>query len=60
MLFNHPIREILPVTNRPLLGMDNDQENYEAIVKRQTRDDRGRDTLKIYVSIPIGSTAVVQ
>ena len=30
------------------------------IVKRQTIHDKGRDTPKMYVSIPIGSTVAVQ
>ena len=38
------------------MGIDNDQEHYEVMVKRQTKDDGGRDTPKIYVSFPVGST----
>ena len=34
------IRGILPVINRPPVGIDNDQEHYEVIVKRQTKDDK--------------------
>ena len=60
MLFNSPIRGILAVINRPPVGIDNDQEHYEVIAKRKTKDDKGRDTPKMYVSIPIGSTVVVQ
>ena len=60
MLFNNLIRGILPIINRPLVGIDNDQEHYEVILKRQTKDDKGRDTPKMYVSIPIESTVVVQ
>ena len=58
MLFNCPIRGTLPVIKRSLVGIDNDQEHYEAIVKRQMKDDKGRDSAKIYVSIPIGSVVV--
>ena len=60
MLFNCLIIGILPVINGPPVGIDNDQEHYVGIVKRQTKDDKGRDTPKIYVSILIGSTVVVQ
>ena len=60
MLFNCTIRGILPVINWPLVGIDNDKEHYKAIVKRQTKENKGRDTPKIYVFIPIGSTVAVQ
>ena len=30
------------------------------IIKRQMKDDKNKDTFKNYVSIPIGSTVVVQ
>ena len=46
MLFNHPIIGRLPVINRPPVGIDNDQEHYEVIVKRQTKDDKSRYTPK--------------
>ena len=46
-MLNHSIRGILPVINRPLVGIDNDQEHYEVIVKRKTTDNNGRDTPKI-------------
>ena len=54
------IRQILPVVNRPPVGIDDDQEHNKVIFKRKTKDDNGRDTHKMYVSIPIGSTVVVQ
>ena len=60
MLFNCPIRGILTMINRPPVGIDNDQEHYKVIVKRQMKDDKGRHTPKMYVSIPIGSTVAVQ
>ena len=47
MLFNCLISGILPVINRLQVGIDNDQEDYEAIVKRQTKDDKGRNTPKM-------------
>ena len=60
MLFNHLIRDIMPIINRPPVCIDNDQEHYEVIIKRQMKDDKSKGSPKIYVSIPMGSTVVVQ
>ena len=60
MLFTHLIRGIMPIINRPPVGKDNDQEHYEVIIKRQMKDDKTKDTPKVYVSISIGCTVVVQ
>ena len=60
MLFNCPIRGIMPIINRQLVGRDNGEEYYEVLIKRQTKDDKNQGTLRNYVSIPIGSTVVVQ
>ena len=60
MLFHCPIRGMMSIINRSSVGIDNDQEHYEAIIKRQMTDDKSKGTPKIYVSIPIGSTVVVQ
>ena len=46
MLFSHPIRGIMPIINRPLVGVGNDKEHHEAIIKRQTKDDKNNDTSK--------------
>ena len=27
----------MPVINRPLIGLNNDDEHYEALIKRQTK-----------------------
>ena len=37
LLFNHPIRGIMPKINRPPIGVNNDDEHYEALVKGQTK-----------------------
>ena len=37
VLFNCPIRGIMPMINRPTVGRDNDEEHYEALIKRQTK-----------------------
>ena len=60
MLFNHLIRGIIPVINRPSVGINNDDGHPKAIIKRQIKNDKGKDTYKILVSLPIGSIVVVQ
>ena len=40
ILFNCPIRGIVPIINRLPMGFDKDEEHYEALVKRQTKDDK--------------------
>ena len=37
LLFNHPIRGIMPIINRPPIDLNNDDEHYEALVKRQMK-----------------------
>ena len=60
VLFNCPIRGIMPIINRPPVGIDNDEEHHEVIIKRQTKNDKDKDTSKTFVSIPIESTVAVQ
>ena len=50
----------MPVINRPLVGSDNNEEQHKVIIDRQSRNDNGNDTSKSFVSLPIGSTVVVQ
>ena len=59
ILFNCPIRGILPIINRPPVVIDNDEEHHEVIIERQTKNGKDKDTSN-FVSIPIGSTAVIQ
>ena len=59
-LFNCPIRGIMPIISRQPVGRDKDEEHYEVLIKRQTKDDKNQGTPRNYVSIPIGSTVVVQ
>ena len=59
MLFNCLIRGIMLIIKRPQVGIDNDQEHYKVIIKRQMKDGKRKGTPKINVSIPIGSTVVV-
>ena len=51
---------IMPVINRPLVGTNNDNEHHKALIGRQSRNDKGKDTSRSFVSLPIGSTVVVQ
>ena len=34
LLFNYPITGIMPIINRPLIVVNNDDEHYEALIKR--------------------------
>ena len=49
-LFNYPIRGIMPILNRLQLNFNNDDEHYEALVKRQTENDKNHDTSRNYAS----------
>ena len=60
MLFNCLIRGIMIIINGSPVGIDNDQEYYKAIIKKANKDDKSKGTPKMYVSIPIGFTVVVQ
>ena len=61
MLFDCPIRGIMPVINRLLIDTDNDDVHHKVIMKRQTKNDnKDKDTSKNVVSLPIGSTVAVQ
>ena len=59
MLFNHQIRDIMPVSNRLPIGIDNDDE-YHKVIINTNKNDKDKDTFKYFVSLPIGSTVVVQ
>ena len=49
----------MPILSNPLIRPDND-EYYEALVKRQTKKNENHDTCRYYDFIPIGSTVAVQ
>ena len=59
MLFNHLIRGIMPVVNRPLIGSDSD-EHHNALINRQCRNYKDNDTSKSFNPLPIGSTVAAQ
>ena len=60
LLFNCPVRDIMPVMDRPPINVDNDDKHHQTLMHRQGKNDQGNDTSKIFMSIPIGSTVVVQ
>ena len=50
----------MPIINRPPVVRDNDEESNEALMRRQTKDDKNQRTPRKYVSITIGPIVVVQ
>ena len=50
----------MPIVNKPLINTNNDDEHYEALVNRQTRNDENYDTSRSYASFLIGPSVVVQ
>ena len=60
LLFNQPIRCIMPAINSSLISADSDNDHYDSFVARQTKADRNYETLIGYISIPIRYTLAVQ
>ena len=60
LLFNHLVRGIIPVMDRPPINIDNDDEHHQTLMHREGKNDQGNDTSKMFMYIPIGSTVVVQ
>ena len=52
MLFNCPIRGIMPVINRPPIGIDNDDKHHKVIIQRQTKNNKDKETSKDFVPLP--------
>ena len=50
----------MPVINRIPINSDNAENYYEALVKRQTRNDKNYCTARSYDLFSIGSTVAVQ
>ena len=50
----------MPTINKLPIGVNNDDEHYKALVKRQTKNDKNHDTSRNYAVIPIGSTVAAQ
>ena len=47
MLFNYLIRDVMPIINRPPIGIDNNEEHHKVKIIRQTKNDKDKDTFKI-------------
>ena len=60
LLFNHPTRGIMPIINRILLSMDDDDEYHEALVEKQTKNDKKYDSARNYSIISTRSTVAIQ
>ena len=60
LLFNHPKWSIMPIINRIPINSDNDEDHYESLVKKQTRNDKNYDAARNYDLFSIGSTVAVQ
>ena len=60
LLFNCPVRGIIPIIDRPQVNTNNDDEIHTALVNRQYRNEQSIDTSRNLVSLPIRSTVVVQ
>ena len=50
----------MSIINRLPIGSDNGEEHHKALIDRQSKYNKGKDTSKKFVSLPIGSTVVVQ
>ena len=50
----------MPIINRIPINSDNDDNHYEALVKRQIRNDKNYDTVRNYDLFSIVSTVAVQ
>ena len=50
----------MPIVNRLPFDSDNNDEHYEALVNRQTKNDKSNDTFRDHATFSIGSTIVVQ
>ena len=60
LLFNCLVRGIMLVMDRQPISIDNDDEYHMNLMDIQGKNDQDNDTSKIFMSIPIGPTVVVQ
>ena len=60
LLFNCPIRGIMPIINKPPINSNGNDEHFEALVKGQPENDKNHDTSIIMLLFCKGSTIVVQ
>ena len=50
----------MSIVNGLAINSNNDNEYYEALVKRQAKNDKNNDTFRNNASFSIGSTVLVQ
>ena len=50
----------MPVVNRKPVSVENDDKHHKKLMHRQGKNDTNNDAAQVFVSIPIGSTVVVQ
>ena len=60
LIFNRPIRDLLPQMNRQPININADDECHEALKACLYKYHEGNDTHKDSISFPIGSTVAVQ
>ena len=60
LLFNCPIQGIMSIINGTPINSNNDEGLYEALVKKQTRNDRNFYVARNYDLFSIGSTVTIQ
>ena len=60
LLLNHPILGIMPIINRLPFNSNINNEHYEVMGNRQTRNNDNYDTFRSYDSFSIRSTVAVQ
>ena len=60
LLFNCLVRGTMPLMDRKPINIDNDDKHHKNLMHRQGKNDWYNDTSKIFTSISIGSTVVVQ
>ena len=60
LLFNHPVCSIIPVIDRKLVSVENDDKHHKNVMHRQGKNNPNNDASPVFLSIPIGSTVVVQ
>ena len=60
LLFNHLVCSIMPVVDKKPVSVDNDDEHHKKLLHRQGKNAMKNDASQVFVSIPIGSTVVVQ
>ena len=60
LLFNRPMRGLVPSTSRMLINIDYDEDNYHKLKAEQNEASKNNDTFNKYTLFPIGSTEAVQ